>query len=90
MCVRTIFFKAQALTAREEEITAQTQLKKSLQHKLELCEKGVAIMMEKVECFELNNYRNVSTKELDVTKKAEKVTQDGKRYVLQTRANCQA
>ena len=59
MCVRTIFFKAQAL---------------------------LAFLVEKVECFELNNYRNMLRKELDVllnwyvvekkgTKKAEKVVQ---------------
>jgi len=46
----------------------------------------MAILVEKAECFESNNYRNVSTKELDVllnwygvekkaTKKAEKVEQ---------------
>ena len=44
----------------------------------------MAILVEKAECFELNNYRNMSRKELDVllnwygvekkaTKKAEKV-----------------
>ena len=61
-------------------------MKKSLQQKSELREKGMAILVEKAECFESNNYRNVSTKELDVllnwygvekkaTKKAEKVEQ---------------
>jgi len=46
----------------------------------------MAILVEKAECFELNNYRNMSRKELDVllnwygvekkaTKKAEKVAQ---------------
>ncbi len=76
---------AQALLlAREEETAEETKLKKSLQQKFELCEKGMAILVEKAECFESNNYRNVSTKELDVllnwygvekkaTKKAEKV-----------------
>jgi hypothetical protein len=59
-------------------------LKKSLLQKSKLREKGMAILVEKAECFESNNYRNVSTKELDVllnwygvekkaTKKAEKV-----------------
>ena len=80
------FFKAQALLAREEEIAEKTKLKKSLQQKFELREKGMAILVEKAECFESNNYRNVSTKELDVLlnwygvekkamKKAEKVAQ---------------
>ena len=41
-------------------------MKKSLQQKFELREKGMAILVEKAECFESNNYRNVSTKELDV------------------------
>jgi hypothetical protein len=60
------------------------KLKKSLQQKSELHEKGTVILVEKAECFESNNYRNVSTKELDVllnwcgvkkkaAKKAEKV-----------------
>jgi hypothetical protein len=80
------FFKAQALLAREEEISEKTKLKKSLLQNSELCEKGMAILVEKAECFESNNYRNMSTKELDVllnwygvekkaTKKAEKVAQ---------------
>ncbi len=78
------FFKAQALLAREEETAQKTKLKKSLQQKFELREKGMAILVEKGECFESNNYKNVSTKELDVLlnwygtekkamKKAEKV-----------------
>ena len=61
-------------------------MKKSLQQKFELCEKGMAILVEKAECFESNNFRSVSTTELDVllnwyvvekkgTKKAEKVVQ---------------
>ncbi len=64
----------------------KTRLKKSLQQKSELCEKGMVILVEKAECFESNNYSNVLTKELDVllnryavekkaTKKAEKVKQ---------------
>ena len=80
------FFKAQALLAREEEISEKMKLKKSLLQKSELREKGMAIFVEKAECFESNNYRSVSTKELDVllnwygvekkaTKKAEKVAQ---------------
>ncbi len=60
------FFKAQALLAREEETAEKTKLKKSLQQKFEIREKGMAILVEKAECFKLNNYRNVSTKELDV------------------------
>ena len=78
------FFKAQALLAREEDVGIKIKLKKSLQQKSELHEKGMAILVEKAECFESNNYRNVSTKELDVllnwygvekkaAKKAEKV-----------------
>jgi hypothetical protein len=42
------------------------RLKKSLQQKSELHEKVMATLVEKAECFESNNYRNVSTKELDV------------------------
>jgi hypothetical protein len=78
------FFKAQALLAREEDVAMKIKLKKSLQQKSELHEKGTVILVEKAECFESNNYRNVSTKELDVllnwcgvkkkaAKKAEKV-----------------
>jgi hypothetical protein len=80
------FFKAQALLAREEKIAEKMKLKKSLQQKSELREKEMAILVEKAECFESNNYRNMSMKELDVllnwydiemkaTKKAEKVAQ---------------
>ena len=60
------FFKAQALLAREEDVMMKIKLKKSLQQKSELHVKGMAILVEKAECFESNNYRNVSTKELDV------------------------
>ena len=78
------FFKAQALLGREEDVAMKIKLKKSLQQKSELHEKGMAILVENAECFESNNYRNVSTKELDVllnwygvkkkaAKKAEKV-----------------
>jgi hypothetical protein len=80
------FFKGQALLGREEDVAMKIKLKKSLQQKSELHEKVMAILVEKAECFgfELNNYRNVSTKELDVllnwygvekkvAKKAEKV-----------------
>jgi len=49
------FFKAQALLAREEETADKTKLKKSLQQKFELCERGMAILVEKAECFESNN-----------------------------------
>ena len=78
------FFKAQALLAREEEVTEKTKLKKSLQEKAILHEKGMAILVEKAASFESNNYRDVSTKDLDILlqwygvdkkgmKKAEKV-----------------
>jgi hypothetical protein len=87
MCVWMNVFKAQALQARDDKITEKMKLKKSLQQKSELCEKGMAILVEKAECFESNNYRNITTKELDVLlnwygikkkagmKKAEKVAQ---------------
>jgi hypothetical protein len=80
------FFKAQALLAREEEIAEKMKLKKSLQQKAKLHKKGMAILVEKAACFEFNNYKDVSTKELDILlqwygvdkkgmKKAEKVAQ---------------
>jgi hypothetical protein len=80
------FFKAQALLAREEEIAEKMKLKKSLQQKVELHKKGMAILVEKAACFESNNYKDVSTKDLDILlqwygvdkkgiKKAEKVAQ---------------
>jgi hypothetical protein len=34
--------------------------------KSDLCKKGMAILVEKAVCFETNNYKDVSTKELDV------------------------
>jgi len=79
-----MMFKAQALLAREEDVAMKIKVKKSLQQKSELHEKGMRILVEKAECFESNNYRSVSTKELDVllnwygvekkaAKKAEKV-----------------
>jgi hypothetical protein len=79
-------FKAQALLAREEEIAEKTILKKTLQQKSELCKKGMAILVEKAACFELNNYKDVPAKELDILlqwygikkkgmKKAKKVAQ---------------
>ena len=40
MCVLMIFSKAQALIARDEEITEKTKLKKMLQTKAELRKKG--------------------------------------------------
>ena len=64
MCV-LIFFKAQALIVRDEEIAEKTKLKKMLQTKAELQEKGGVILVEKAVCFESNNYKDVSTKELD-------------------------
>jgi hypothetical protein len=80
------FFKAQAHLINEEEIAETSKLKKTLQQKFELCKIGMAILVEKVACFESNNYKDVSTKELDVLlqcygvekngmKKAEKVAQ---------------
>ena len=45
------FFKAQALLAREQETAEKTKLKKSLQQKFKLREKGMAILVEKAECF---------------------------------------
>jgi hypothetical protein len=78
------FFKAQALLAREDNVEAKTKLKKNLQLKAELHNKGMAILVQKEASFESNNYRDASTKELDMlllwydvpkekTKKAEKV-----------------
>ena len=80
------FFKAQALLAREEEITEKEKLKKSLQQKAVAQEKGMAILVEKATCFESNDYKNLLTKELDIllnwygiekkgAKKADKVAQ---------------
>ena len=46
------FSKAQALIARDEEITEKTKLKKMLQTKAELREKGGVILVEKAACFE--------------------------------------
>ena len=60
------FFKAQALLAREDELAEKEKLKKSLQLNAELAKKGMVILVEKAACFEMNNYRTVSTKELDV------------------------
>ena len=61
-------------------------MKKSLQQKAELHKKGMAILVENSACFESNNYKDLSTKELDILlqwyrvdkkgmKKAEKVAQ---------------
>jgi hypothetical protein len=52
--------------AREEEIAEKMKLKKSLQQKAKLHEKGMAILVEKAACFESNNYKDVLTKELDI------------------------
>jgi hypothetical protein len=60
------FFKAQALLAREEEVAEKTKLKKSLQEKVKLHEKGMAILVEKVASFESKNYKDVLTKDLDI------------------------
>jgi hypothetical protein len=62
------------------------KLKKSLQQKAKLHKKGMAILVKKAACFKSNNYKDVSTKELDILlqwygvdkkgmKKAEKVSQ---------------
>ncbi len=89
------FFKAQALIVRDEEIAEKTKLKKTLQNKAELQEKGMAIMVEKAACFESNNYKDILTKELDMLlhwydipkekmKKADKVAWWRERYVNTT------
>jgi len=60
------FFKAQAHLTIEEEIAETSKLKKKLQQKFELCKIAMAILVERVTFFESNNYKDVSTKELDV------------------------
>ncbi len=60
------FFKAQALQVREDEIEERTKLKKKLLEMAVLCNKGMAILVAKAVFFEADNYREVSTKELDV------------------------
>jgi len=60
------FFKAQALQARDDEIEEMTKLKKQLLGKTELRDKAMGILVAKSSSFETNNYREVSTKELDV------------------------
>ena len=60
------FFKAQALQVREDEIEERTKLKKKLLEKAVLHNKGMAILVAKAAFFEVNNYREVLTKELDV------------------------
>jgi hypothetical protein len=60
------FFKAQALIAREEELEVKQKLKKTLQAKSALQTKAMALLVEKAACFELNQYKNVSTKDLDL------------------------
>ena len=52
ICVLMIFFNAQALITRDEEIAEKTKMKKTLQNKAELLEKGVVILVEKAACFE--------------------------------------
>ncbi len=37
-----------------------------MQHKAEIATKGMAIVVEKAALFETNNYKDVSSKELDV------------------------
>jgi hypothetical protein len=60
------FFKAQALQARDNQIEEMTKLKKQLLGKTELRDKAMGILVGKSSSFEANNYREVSTKELDV------------------------
>ncbi len=60
------FFKAQSLLARDDELAEKEALKKTLQHKAEIAAKGMAIVAEKAALFETNNYKDVSSKELDV------------------------
>jgi hypothetical protein len=59
------FFKAQALIARKEEIAEKTKSKEKLLAKAKIWEKGMEILVAKAECFELNAYSSVTTKELD-------------------------
>jgi hypothetical protein len=59
-------FKAQALIAREEELEEKQKLKMTLQAKSELQTKAMALLVEKAACFELNQYKDVSTKDLDL------------------------
>ena len=60
------FFKAQALLARNDVLAEKEALKKTWQHKAEIAAKGMAIVVEKAALFETNNYKDVSSKELDV------------------------
>jgi hypothetical protein len=60
------FFKAQALQARDDEIEEMTKLKKKLLGQTELRDKAMGILVAKSSSFETNNYREVTTKELDV------------------------
>jgi hypothetical protein len=84
VCSPDDFFKALALLVREEDIAERTKLKKTLQQKLQIWEKGMAILVAKAECFESNANKDMLSKELDrllllscvdhkVTKKAQKV-----------------
>ena len=55
-----------ASIAREEELEEKQKLKKTLQAKSKLQTKAMALLMEKAACFESNQYKDVSTKDLDL------------------------
>jgi hypothetical protein len=60
------FLKSQALIARKEELQEKRKLKKELGAKAELQAKAMALLLEKAACFESNQYKDVSTKDLDL------------------------
>ena len=51
---------------KDDELAEKEALKKTVQHKAEIATKGMAIVVEKAALFETNNYKDVSSKELDV------------------------
>jgi len=66
MFALTIFLKLKPFWKGRRKSLKKTKLKKSLQEKAILHEKGMAILAEKAASFESNNYRDVSTKDLDI------------------------
>ncbi len=54
------------LSPEDDELAEKEAPKKTLQHEAEIAAKGMAIVVEKAALFETNNYKNVSSKELDV------------------------
>jgi hypothetical protein len=60
------FFKSQALIARKEELQEERKLKKELGAKVELQVKAMALLVEKAACFESNQDKDVSTKDIDL------------------------